>query len=179
MTFEQLLDTWRTARHAANSALIDAVGAKIRVSFPPLPKNKGDAARTWMAAIKTEPPTHLSSRLEQLNAFARTTSASSVWPLIEVISRLEPADPRYATFATRFLTERANSSSAKLIRRLLDVIEAHGDAGHAHQLDAELNFRFLDEGLEARARRLIERMLDAPQGTPMPEAERHRLLSLE
>lgn len=179
MTFDELLAAWRKSRHPADSALIDAIGAQIEVNFPPLPKNKGDASRVWMAAIKSEPPTHLSSRLAQLNAFARTTAASSVWPLIEVISRVEPADPRYATFATNFLLERLASASAKLARRLFDVVEAHGDAGHATKLDAELNWRFLDDGLQSRAERLFERMTKTAQGFPIPEAERKRLLALD
>ena len=177
MTFDELLAAWRTARHPANSALVEAVGAKLRVAFPPLPKNKGDAARVWLAAIKAEPATHLSARLEQLDAFARSSSSVAVWPLFEVISRLEPADPRYATLATRLLSERLVTASAKLIRRLVDVVEAHGDAGHAQQLDAGLNWRLLDDGLERRARNVIDRLLAAPQGTSIPEAERARLLA--
>jgi uncharacterized protein (TIGR02996 family) len=179
VTFVELLEHWRNARHPSTSALIEAIGAKVKTEPPKLPKAKGEATRAWLTGVQAEPATHLSARLRQLDAFAGGSSSSVLWPLYEAIARLPP-DPRFATLAVDALTGALLRLSQKMVRRLLDCLEQHGDAGHATRFEAEVNWRLLTDGVESRARRLVERMQSQSiTGPELPEAERKKLLAQE
>ncbi|MFT3712594.1 MAG: hypothetical protein QM817_33515 [Archangium sp.] len=180
MTFAELLTQWRTARHPSTSGLIEAIGSKIRHEPPKLPKLKGEATRAWLNGVQTEPPTHLSARLKQLTVFSSgNTSSSVLWPLFEAIARLPP-DPRFATASVDSLVQFAQLHSQKLLRRLFDCVEQHGDASHAHRLDLELPWRVLTAGVETRGRRLVERMINTVITAPeISDQQRKQLLAQE
>jgi uncharacterized protein (TIGR02996 family) len=177
---QALIDQWRRARHPSTSELIERVGEKFDVALPSLPPKKGDAVRAWLNAVKIEPPSHLTARLKQLERFARGTSASLLWPLFEALAKL-PADPRIATLAVRYLvTDAPLPLTERLIRRLLDCVETHGDDGHYRALELGLALTPLSDGLAARAVRLMQHGLATkPVGPELPRAERERLLALK
>jgi len=174
---ERLLTHWRAARHPSTSELIQRIGDQLVVAIPRLPAKKTDAARALLAALKTEPPFLLSARLRQLEAFARTTSATLLWPLFEALSRL-PADPRVATLATRMLVgDLELPLTSKFTRRLLDCVETHGDDSHFRALELGFAINLLDDGLAARAVRLLQRGLTTRPAGPELPAEERRLLA--
>ncbi len=180
MTFPELIDHWRAGRHPSTSELIQLVGEQFEVTVPSLPPKKGDAARAWLSAVKAEAPDHLTARLAQLERFATTTTATTLWPLFEALARLPP-DPRLATLATRYLVgDLRLALTAKLQRRLLDCVETHGDDSHFRSLELglALHLHLLQDGLAARAVRLMQRGLALkPVGPELPQAERARLLA--
>ena len=173
---ERLLTHWRAARHPSTSELIQSIGDQLVVAIPRLPAKKTDAARALLAALHTEPPFLLSARLRQLEAFARTTSATLLWPLFEALSKL-PADPRIATLATRMLVgDLELPLTSKFTRRLLDCVETHGDDSHFRALELGFAINLLDDGLAARTVRLLQRGLAArPAGPELPADERRSL----
>ncbi|MFO0595136.1 MAG: hypothetical protein U0228_07525 [Myxococcaceae bacterium] len=181
MTFDELLQRWRDTRHPSTSALVESIGLKFDVAVPQLPAKKSDAAKTWLAAVRKEPATHLTARLLQLERFAKQTSPSVLWPLFEACEGLPP-DPRLGTLVTRLLVGdvMAGWLSAKLTRRLINCIEVHGDRAHFEVLDKRLPFRAHDEGLASRARRVVDAGLAAePSGPPLSAAEQKALLAQE
>lgn len=175
---ERLLAHWRAARHPSTSELIQRIGDQLPVELPRLPAKKTDAARALLAGLKSEPAFFLSARLEQLEAFARTTSATMLWPLFEALSRL-PEDPRIATLATRLLVRDVDLPlTSKFTRRLLDCVETHGDDSHFRALELGFALNLLDDGLAARTVRLLQRGLAArPKSPELPAEERRRLAS--
>lgn len=175
---DSLIAHWRAARHPSTSALIHRIADQLPVELPRLPAKKADAARAWLSAVKSEPSSHLTARLHQLEVFARTTSARLLWPLFEALARLPP-DPRIATLATRILVRDLEVDlSARFIRKLLDCVETHGDDSHFRSLELGLAVNLLADGLAARAVRLMQRGLQArPAGPELPLAERRRLLA--
>jgi len=178
VTFEQLIDLWRKDRHPSTSELIERIGEKFDVTLSALPKKpKSEIARAWLAAVRAEPPSHLTARLEQLIRFATDTSARVVWPVFEALEDL-PADPRYATLAVRCLVGEVRVGlTAKLTRRLINCVEAHGDASHFELLQAHDAYVY-DEAIDARLTRVIEKGLAAkPKGPELAEPEWSRLLA--
>jgi uncharacterized protein (TIGR02996 family) len=173
---ESLLTRWRAARHPSTSELIQLIGDHLVVAIPRLPARKTDAARALLTALQTEPPYLLSARLRQLEAFARTTSATLLWPLFEALSKL-PADPRIATLATRMLVgDLELPLTSKFTRRLLDCVETHGDDSHFRALELGFSITLLDDSLAARTVRLLQRGLATrPAGPELPPAERRTL----
>ena len=140
---------------------------------PAAPAKKGEAVRLWLQAVNTEPATSLSARLVQLDRFARSTTASTLWPLYEALARRarRPAhrDARHALPRGR----PALALSPKLIRRLLDCVETHGDDGHFRALELGLDTNLLEANLAVRAVRVMQRGLAAkPQGPELTAAER-------
>lgn len=174
---DDLLAQWRTARHPSTSELIQHIGDQLQVELPRLPAKKTDAAKTLLAFVKSEPSVLLSARLRQLEAFARTTTASLAWPLFEALARLPP-DPRIATLATRLLVGDVDVPlTSKLTRRLLDCVETHGDDSHYRALELGFSLNLLEDGLAARTVRMLQRGLaQRPVGAEVSKAERKRLL---
>lgn len=172
----RLLEHWRKARHTSTSELIHLLSARLEVELPKLPPKKSDAARAWLIAVKGEPPALLAARLRQLEAFIRNTTPTLVWPLFEALSK-RPADPRIATLATRLLVgDVGHTLTVKLTRRLLDCVETHGDDAHFRALELGLPVTLLDDGLAARALRVMQRGLaQRPEGPELPAAERKAL----
>ena len=178
VTFEQLIDLWRKDRHPSTSELIERIGEKFDVTLSALPrKPKSDIARAWLVAVRAEPPSHLTARLEQLIHVATETSARVVWPVFEALEDL-PADPRYATLAVRCLVGEVRVGlTTKLTRRLINCVEAHGDASHFELLQAHDAYVY-DEAIDARLTRVIQKGLAAkPRGPELAEAEWSRLLA--
>lgn len=175
---DQLLAQWRAARHPSTSEVIQQLGDQLPVEVPRLPVKKSDAARALLHGFEQEPPFMRSARLRQLEKFARTTSATVLWPLFEALSKLE-ADPRIATLATRLLVGDVEVPlTAKLTRRLLDCVETHGDDSHFRALELGFPIQLQDDSTAARTVRLLQRGLAArPTGPELPAAERKRLLS--
>ena len=175
---DQLLAQWRAARHPSTSELIQQIGDQLPVEVPRLPVKKSDAARALLSGFEREPSFLRSARLRQLEKFARTTSATVLWPLFEALSKLE-ADPRIATLATRLLVGDVEVPlTAKLTRRLIDCVETHGDDSHFRALEVGFPIQLQDDSLAARTVRLLQRGLAArPSGPELPAAERKRLSS--
>ncbi len=174
---QALLIDWRAARIPALSEKIHLIGDRLPVTVPPLRlQRKSDAARAWLQAVKSEPPHLLSARLRQLEQLGRTLSTPLFWPLLEALSRLPP-DPRIATFAARVLVQDLRLPwTAKLLRRLLDCVETHGDDTHFRLLEAGLSLNLLGDHLAGRALRLLQRGLrEHPKGPSLTLAERKAL----
>ena len=173
---DRLLAHWRSARHPSTSELIQRIGDRLQVELPRLSPKKTDAAKMLLAGVKSEPSMLLSARLKQLEAFARTTTASLAWPLFEALAKL-PADPRIATLATRLLVGDVDVTlTSKLTRRLLDCVEAHGDDSHFRALELGFPLNLLEDGLAARTVRMLQRGLaQRPAGPELPNAERKGL----
>lgn len=175
---DELLSRWRAARHPSTSALLHHLGGGLAVELPRLPVKKTDAAKALLEGFRHEPAFLVSARLRQLEVFARTTSATLLWPLFEALSKL-PADPRIATLATQLLVGEVEVAlTSKFTRRLLDCVERHGDDSHFRSLELGFALDLLDDGLAARAVRLQQRGLAArPAGPELPLAERKKLLA--
>lgn len=175
---DQLLVQWRAARHPSTSELIQQLGDQLRVEVPRLPAKKSDAARALLNAFEGEPGFLRSARLRQLEQFARTTSATVLWPLFEALSKVPP-DPRIATLTTRLLVgDLEVPLTSKLTRRLLDCVETHGDDSHFRALELGFPLHLLDDGLAARTVRLLQRGLATrPEGPEVTLAERKRILT--
>ena len=175
---DRLLAHWRAARHPSSSELIQRIGDQLSVELPRLPAKKADAAKVMLTGARSEPSFMLSARLRQVEAFARTTSSTLLWPLFEGLSKL-PADPRVATLATRILVGDLDVPlTAKFTRRLLDCVEAHGDDTHFRALELGFPLNLIDDGLAARTVRLLQRGLAYRPGAPeVPVAERRQLAS--
>ena len=174
---ERLLTQWRAARHPSTSELIQQIGDQLAVAIPRLPAKKTDAARALLTAFKSEPPFLLSARLRQLEAFARTTSATLLWPLFEAMAKL-PADPRIATLVTRILVgDLEVPLTSKFTRRLLDCVATHGDDSHFRALELGFAINLLDDGLAARTVRLLQKGLAARAAGPELPADERRTLA--
>jgi len=181
-TFEltRLLELWRRARHITTSELIHRVGELVDFTPPSLPKKSKKAAiATWLTETQREGPATLSARLTQLVPLLADSTAPTVWPLFEALSLREP-DPRLATFATRVLVRdvKADLWSDKMLRRLLNCIEVHGDRGHFLALEAGLPRTVLIEGVAQRAARVLNTGLAAKvEGPEISELERAALVT--
>ncbi len=176
----RLLELWRRARHITTSELIHRVGELVDFTPPPLPKKSKKAAIVaWLTETQREGPATLSARLTQLIPLLADSTAPTVWPLFEALSLREP-DPRIATFATRVLVRdvKADLWSDKMLRRLLNCIEVHGDRGHFLALEAGLPRTVLIEGVAQRAARVLNQGLtEKVEGPELPEAERAALVT--
>lgn len=180
MTYEQLIARWRNERHASTSELIERIGEKFEVTLPALPKKpKSEIARAWLAAVRDEPPSHLTARLDQLLRFAVDTSPRVVWPVFEALETLPP-DPRFATLAVQCLVGAVRVGlTAKLTRRLINCVETHGDATHFELLQGHDPYVY-DDAIAARLERVIQKGLATkPKGPELTEAEWSRLLAQE
>lgn len=176
----RLLGLWRAARHGSTSELLHRVGELVDFTPPPLSKkSKKVAIAEWLTETQREGPATLSARLTQLVPLVADAIAPTVWPLFEALS-LRPADPRIATFATRVLVRdvKADLWNDKMLRRLLNCVEVHGDRGHYLALEAGLSRTVLMEGVAERAARLLSQGLaETPSGPEVPEAERAALVT--
>lgn len=176
----RLLELWRAARHVSTSELIHRVGELVDFTPSPLTKkSKKSAIATWLTETQREGPATLSARLTQLIPLLADASAPTVWPLFEALS-LRPPDPRIATLATRVLVRdvKADLWSDKMLRRLLNCVEVHGDRGHFLALEAGLPRTVLLEGVAQRAARLVKKGLaETPSGPELPQSERAALVT--
>jgi uncharacterized protein (TIGR02996 family) len=173
-----LLIDWRAARIPALSEKIHLIGDRLPVEVPRLSSTrKTDLVREWLQAVKSEPPHLLSARLRQLDQLGRTLSSPLFWPLIEALSKLPP-DPRIATFATRVLVRDLRIPlTMKLLRRLLDCVETHGDDTHYRSLELGLSLNLLGDQLAGRAVRLMQSGLQRSPKGPSLTAEERRIIA--
>jgi uncharacterized protein (TIGR02996 family) len=128
MLLGPVLARWRDSRDPKLGELVVELGGQpdpaIVESFDALKPTALVQALTTALTASTSPP--LSSLIPIIDRVVRTARGS--WPVVELIAEL-PADPRVARLGLALLWEfdKLPHTSAKLWRRLLDVVEHHGD----------------------------------------------------
>ncbi|HEY0250844.1 MAG TPA: TIGR02996 domain-containing protein [Kofleriaceae bacterium] len=141
MQLEAVLERWRETRDPALARVIRELGG------PPDPDIAAAFAKLKPVALvkatidalqptnATYGPAQLVSLIPVVERVVREAAGS--WPVVELIAEL-PADPRVAELGLRLVGEfdRLTRTSAKLLRRLLDVIEHHGDPSCIAPLEA-------------------------------------------
>jgi len=171
MTLVELLERWRATRDPRLAALVEHHGARLACDETSAiallkPAAKGAALIAALGAARAETITPL---VEAIDTFARTTRFS--WPVIEILDEL-PADPRIAGFALALLRDfgTLKHTSAKLWRRLVDVVESHGDRGTAEALAAlELAPKVTNDAVATRRANVVKRL--QARGAPIDGAE--------
>lgn len=123
-----LLELWRERRDPALVPLITKLGAKVAIDETKQlgglkPTALGDAI---LSALGNVTPEKLHAFLPVIERFVRTGRGS--WPVVELLAELPP-DPRIARLALALLRDfdDLSHSSTKLWRRLIDLVETHGD----------------------------------------------------
>ncbi|MFT3696485.1 MAG: TIGR02996 domain-containing protein [Kofleriaceae bacterium] len=129
MQLEAVLERWRETRDPKLSDLVITLGGKPDPAvLAPFEKLKPTALveAVLMALGASKSGGSIASLVVLIDRVVRTARGS--WPVVELIAEL-PADPRIARLGLALLRDFPTlpHTSAKLWRRLLDVVETHGD----------------------------------------------------
>ncbi|HEY0250674.1 MAG TPA: TIGR02996 domain-containing protein, partial [Kofleriaceae bacterium] len=133
MQLEAVLERWRATRDPKLGALvIELAGAPDPAVVAPYDKLKPTALVTALL-VALAPGAPLSSLVPVIDRVVRTARGS--WPVVEQIAEMQP-DPRLARLALALLQDFGALAhpSTKLWRRLLDVVEQHGDPSSIERL---------------------------------------------
>lgn len=171
-----LIALWRETRDPALGAIVVAVGAAVSVddmkAFDGLKPAK--LAPAISAALSQLSPEKVHAFLPVLERFLR--SARGIWPIVELLAELPP-DPRFATLAVALLQDiqALPGASGKLWRRLVDVVERHGDPSCVVALTQLTTRGNVTPGEITRLKNVAKRL---GKVTAVPPAELERLRSL-
>lgn len=126
----EALVAWRRSRSPALSRLISTLGDRSTDRLP-VPDGKGKKVdQAWVDLARNATDAQLSGALAALVTHLKTARFS--WPIVELLGNRD-ADPRIATAALALLSDlkRVRHTSGKLVRRLVECVERHGDRSHA------------------------------------------------
>jgi uncharacterized protein (TIGR02996 family) len=137
-----LLHLWQTTFDPDVGRVLELVGASVAEPLAELPVKKTERATRLVELARTTGPEDRSAVLAAFEAFAREASPATLRPAIEVWLEVTP-DPRVARAAMRILDGSQEEPSGKVWRRLVGLLERHGDpsvaAGHASYVTRATN----------------------------------------
>ncbi len=159
-----LVERWRQTRDPRLVPLIVALGEKQSDDqTAPVAHLKPTAlGRALLDQVRAANAERLHSLLPLVDRFVRTARGS--WPVVELLAEV-PADPRLALLGVALLEGFAElpHTSSKLWRRLVDVVEHHGDSSVALALRVLSLPDTLDPAMRARVSN-VTRALAARRG---------------
>lgn len=155
------VQVWRATRDPRLGALVDRLGETLQTPLEELPTKQHERAQALAAAFTTSGDETRASLLAATEVFARNAIGPNVREVVESWLRLE-ADPAIAHTALRLLEGLGAEGrlDTKLRRRLVAVLERHGDAGFVPALRGHA--ATVEGPLRARCLHVAERLAAFP-----------------